>query len=33
VNTKMNALPPLDPTRYGSRQILPSPTAAPTVAR
>lgn len=31
--TEMNALPPFDPTRYGMRQMLPRPTAPPTVAR
>jgi len=33
VKTKTTALPPLAPTRYGRRQMLPRPTAAPTVAR
>jgi hypothetical protein len=32
-NTSTNALPPLVPARYGNRQMLPSPTAAPTVAK
>src|ERR1700679_260238 len=32
-NTRMNALPPFVPVRYGKRQILPRPTAAPAVPR
>src|SRR6202046_5451802 len=32
-NTRMNANPPPAPARYGKRQILPRPTAAPTALR
>src|ERR1700690_2143281 len=32
-NTAMNAKPPPAPARYGKRQMLPSPTAAPTALR
>src|ERR1700690_1270751 len=32
-NTAMNAKPPPSPARYGNRQMLPSPTAAPTALR
>ena len=31
--TRMNALPPEVPARYGNLQMLPSPTAAPTTPR
>ena len=32
-NTRMKALPPPVPARYGKRQMLPSPIAAPAVLR
>ena len=33
INTSKKAAPPFSPTIYGKRQILPKPTAHPTVAR
>lgn len=31
--SRMNAAPPLVPTMYGKRQMLPKPTAEPAITR